>query len=330
MRPNHIKDTIKSLNPLQIAVCIEGAVGVGKSSIVKTVAKELDVHCILRNMATMLVEDFGIPSISDDTVKYKLIDWYPAKGSKWDDGRGGILCFDDRNQAGTDQQKLLAHLIQERDLHGVPMADGWQVISTGNRQSDRAGANRVLSHLRNREALINYDFHLDDWTGWALENGVNPIVVSFLRFKPDLAAAHDPSKDVSPTIRGWTERISPAVGIIPSDCEFEYFTGVVGESAAAYFTTYLKLYRKLPNVDALLLNPSNYDVPTDLGVLHALSGAIAHRASTSNFDRICSFAERMPPEFSVLTISYATRKNPELANTSAFTNWAVKHQDVLF
>jgi hypothetical protein len=38
----------------------------------------------------------------------------------------------------------------------------------------------------------------------------------------------------------------------------------------------------------------------------------------------------MPPEFSVLTISYAARKNPSLASTQAFTTWAVKHQDVLF
>ena len=329
MRATLLKETLKSLFPIQRTICIEGSPGGGKTTIVQQAAEELGVPCIERHMPTMLVEDFGIlfPETGSDMLHYKLPEWFPVKGKA---PERGILLFDDRNQAGPDLQKVLANICQARNLHGVSMPDGWQVISTGNRQSDRAGANRVLSHLRNREALINYDFHLDDWTGWALENGVNPIVVSFLRFKPDLAAAHDPSKDVSPTIRGWTERISPAVGVIPSDCEFEYFTGVVGESAAAYFTTYLKLYRKLPNVDALLLNPSSYDVPSDLGVLHAISGAIAHRATVSNFDRVCSFAERMPPEFSVLTISYATRKNPDLANTSAFTNWAVKHQDILF
>jgi hypothetical protein len=38
----------------------------------------------------------------------------------------------------------------------------------------------------------------------------------------------------------------------------------------------------------------------------------------------------MPPEFSVLTISYAARRNPDLANTQAFTKWSINHQDVLF
>jgi len=31
----------------------------------------------------------------------------------------------------------------------------------------------------------------------------------------------------------------------------------------------------------------------------------------------------------VLTVSYASRKKPELANTQAFTKWAMKHSDVL-
>jgi len=43
-----------------------------------------------------------------------------------------------------------------------------------------------------------------------------------------------------------------------------------------------------------------------------------------------TYTSRMPAEFSVLSISHALRKTPELANTAAFTSWAVKHQDVLF
>jgi hypothetical protein len=38
----------------------------------------------------------------------------------------------------------------------------------------------------------------------------------------------------------------------------------------------------------------------------------------------------MPPEFSVLTVSIAARRDPSLASTQAFTTWAVKHHEVLF
>jgi len=148
MRATLLKETIKSLFPITRTLSIEGSPGGGKTTIVHEVATELGIPCIERHMPTMLVEDFGIlfPD-STDKLNYKLPDWFPVKGQA---PEAGILLFDDRNQAGPDLQKVLANICQARTLHGVSMPDGWMVISTGNRQADRAGANRVLSHLRNR------------------------------------------------------------------------------------------------------------------------------------------------------------------------------------
>ena len=330
MRPTTLATTVKSLVGVQRTVCIEGPPGGGKTTIVQDIASELGLHYIERHLPTMLVEDFGIPVIDGPVLHYKLPDWFPAKGSPLDDGKGGILCFDDRNQANADIQKVLANICQARTLHGVPMADGWSVVSTGNRQSDRAGANRVLSHLRNRETVLELETHLDDSTSWMLANGVKAEVVAFLRFRPNLLHDFDPQRDSNPTPRSWVEGVSAVLGVVPADAEYECFKGAVGEGAAAEFTGFLRIYRKLPNPDNVLLHPTTADVPTDPATLYALSGALAERASEANFDRLCTYVERMPPEFSVLAVSYATRKKPELASTAAFTSWAVTHQDVLF
>jgi hypothetical protein len=288
----------------------------------------MGITCIERHMPTMLVEDFGIlfPD-SSDQLHYKLPDWFPVKGKA---PEHGILLFDDRNQAGADLQKVLANICQARTLHGAELPDGWQVISTGNRQSDRAGANRVLSHLRNRETVLELETHLDDWTGWALNNGVKPEVVSFIRFRPNLLHDFDAQRDQNATPRSWVEGVSDVLGTVPAEAEFECFKGAVGEGAAAEFVGFVRIFRKLPNPDAILLNPTTSDVPSDPATLYALSGALAQRATEGNFERVCQYVERMPAEFSVLTVSYAARRNPDLANTQAFTQWSLKHQDVLF
>ena len=327
MRATTLKQTINALKPFNRTVAIEGAPGGGKTTIVHEVANALDIPCIERHMPTMLVEDFGIPYPDDTGFSYKLPDWFPVKGKAPDEG---ILLFDDRNQAGADLQKVLANICQARTLHGVSIPDGWMVISTGNRQSDRAGANRVLSHLRNRETVLELDTHLDDWTTWAIDHNVRPEVVSFIRFRPNLLHDFDPQRDQNATPRSWVEGVSAVMNNIPAEAEYECFKGAVGEGAAAEFVGFLRIYRKLPNPDTILMNPESSDVPDDPATLYALSGAIAERCTESNFERAVTYLERMPPEFSVLAVSSATRRDPELSNTQAFTKWAVKHQEVLF
>jgi MoxR-like ATPase len=328
MRASLLKDTIKSTFPIQRTLCIEGSPGGGKTTIVHQVAEELDIPVIERHMPTMLVEDFGILFPKEGNgLEYKLPDWFPVKGKAPDKG---ILLFDDRNQASSDLQKVLANICQARTLHGTPMPDGWQVISTGNRQADRAGANRVLSHLRNRETVVELETHLDDWTTWALDNNVRSEVVSFIRFRPALLHDFDAQRDQNATPRSWVEGVSDVLGTVPAEAEYESFKGAVGEGAAAEFVGFVKIFRTLPNPDAILLNPTTSDVPKDPATLYALSGALADRATESNMERVCTYAERMGGDFSVLTISYAARKKPELTNTQAFTKWSLAHQDILF
>lgn len=330
MRPQLLKDTLIALIKVGRTVCVEGPPGGGKTTITREVAESLGRNYIEMHLPTMLVEDFGIPEIQGETLRYKLPDWFPAKGSRHDTPQGGVLCFDDRNQAGPDIQKVLANICQARTLHGVPMADNWSVVSTGNRQSDRAGANRVLGHLRNRETVLEMETHLDDSSAWMLSNGVRPEVVSFLRFRPALLHDYDPQRDTNPTPRSWVEGVSAVLGAVPAEAEFECFKGAVGGGAAAEFVGFLRIFRKLPNPDAILLDPTNSEVPSDPATLYALSGALSARASQGNLDRIVTYCGRMPPEFSVLTISSAARRDPSITSTQAFTTWAVKHHEVLF
>ena len=330
MRATLLKETLKELFKAKRPVCIEGMPGGGKTTIVQEVASELSVGYIEKHTPTMLVEDFGVPDMAtgDKSFGYKLPDWFPFEGSDTPDE--GIICFDDRNQGGNDIQKVQANILQAGTLHGVRMKKGWHCVSTGNRQQDRAGANRVLSHLRNRETVIELETHLDDWTSWAIEHDVKPEVISYIRFRADALHDFDPQRDVNATPRSWVEGVSDVIGVVPADAEYECFKGAVGEGHAAGFVGFLKIHRKLPNPDNILMNPTGSNVPDDPATLYALCGTLAHKATLANFDRVITYVARMPKEFSVLCISYATRKNEELASSGAFTKWAVDNQDVLF
>lgn len=329
MKAEQLLETIKLTHPMQRTLCIEGPPGIGKTSIVHQAAQELGVPCVEIHMPTQLVEDFGIPypSADDEVFGYKMPEWFPLDG-KADDA--GILLFDDRNQANADLQKVMANICQARTLHGNPMPAGWQVISTGNREKDNAGANRILSHLRNRETVLNLDVDIDDWVRWALDNNVPTVLISMLRYRPTLLNDFDPQRAQNPTPRSWVEGVGSLIGKLDPLIEFECFSGAVGEPAAAEFVGFLKIYRQLPNLDLLLMDPKNADIPSDPIVCYALSGALAARADSKNFQSIIDYTSRLPGEFSVLTVTMAARRDKNLSNSAAFTKWALDNKDLVF
>ena len=326
MRIEQIKSTVMDFyNSTKRPIVITGACGGGKTSVVNQVAEELGISVIHKHMPTMLVEDFGIPypSTDGDSFDYRLPDWFPKEGNC-------ILLLDDRGQCGADLQKIIANLQQARELHGHKLSDGCMIVSTSNRVEDKSGVNRTLLHLADRETELELDTNLDDWCKWAIDNDVKPELISFIRFRTDLLHNFDPQQPKSPTPRSWVEGVSNILGIISSEIEYECFKGAVGEGASAEFVGYMKIWRKLPNIDNILLHPDKADVPTDPATLYAISGSLADRANDNNFSKCITYFDRMPAEFGVLGVSYATRKNPDLASTQAFTKWAVANQDVLF
>lgn len=323
MKPSLIAQVLPSLIKERRPVCITGAPGGGKTSIVHQVAKAHNLAIIEKHLPTMLVEDFGIPwpSAEGQEFAYKLPDWYPYAG-KPGLPEFGILLFDDRNQANQDLQKVLANIQQARTLHGVPLAEGWSVVSTGNRQADRAGANRILSHLADREFEIEYETNLDDWCDWALRNGVSHVVVSYVRFKPNMLHNFDPNRDKNPTPRSWAEGVSAVYGRVPAEVELELYKGRVGEAAAIEFKAFSDMYRQLPSPDAIMLNPETHEVPAKGNVLYALAGALAHRATKDNFERVITYARRMPAEFLALLLKDALSRDASLATTKTFSSLA--------
>ncbi len=331
MKSSLIEAVLPTLIDQHISVVIEGAPGGGKTSVVHAVAKKLNIGLIELHLPTLLTEDFGIPFLDTNstTFSFRMPDWFPYEG-KPNLPEKGILLFDDRNQANSDLQKVLANIQQARTLHNVPLASGWSVVSTGNRQSDRAGANRLLSHLADREVAIEYETNLDDWCKWAIGAGVHPVVIAFIRFKPNMLHDFDPSRDKNPTPRSWAEGISPLFGNVPAEAELELYKGRIGEGAAIEFKAFADMYRKLPSPDAIMLDPENHPVPTEGSVLYALAGALAARATENNFSIIMKFGTRLPPEFQVLLVRDSVGRNPNVAATDAFTHWAsTSGKDVL-
>lgn len=329
MRPQILTNTLKAritahnngqtVRPTNIVA----SPGVGKTQIAQAAAKELGIGLMSLHGPLMLAEDFGMPRFQDGELTFA------TPGHKFpfvdtDCADTGIVVVDELAQMDIPQQKIAANMFQERELHGRKLKPGWHFVTTGNRQSDRAGANRILSHLNDRVTTYELEVHLEDWVGWALDNGVRPEVISFLQFRSDLLNNFDPAQDKSPTPRSWAEGVSRSIDLVPAEAEFDTFKGDVGEGAAAEFTGFLRIYRDLPDPEMVIANPKTAVVPTENNVRYALCGALSHRANKGNVGAVLEYAQRLPAEFTVLLARDMTRMHKDLYTAPEFMAWATK------
>lgn len=341
MRPSQIAIALGHLIDANQPVMLHGSPGVGKSDVVRQIAKQRGIDLIDLRLSQLDPVDLrGVPSV--DTKKH-ITTWNTPSFLPTDGN--GILFLDEINSAAQATQAAAYQLVLDRKLGDYMLPPGWAIIAAGNRSTDRAIVNQMSTALKNRFTHLNYEVNNDDWCDWALRSNIAVEVLGFIRFRPMLLnefEQRNESKEEKERVqrlkdaqafatpRSW-EFLSKVVQQKPaSDIEYELYSGIVGEGAAAEFMGYLKYYRDLPNLDALLMNPGAAKVPTEPATLYALATGLATKATQDNIERVVKYALRLPAEFQVLLMKDAIARDNDLTQTKAFNDWAIRNAEVLF
>lgn len=324
MKPLAISSALRSLVLAKQPVFLWGPPGCGKSSVAAQLAESLQLP--LQDVRALLLDPVdlrGLPFLGQDgRSKWATPEFLPKDGQ-------GILFLDELNAAPAMVQASCYQLVLDRKLGEYTLPDGWAIIAAGNRDCDRAATTRMPTPLRNR--FVHLDFEVDgqEWSEWAVRGNIRPEVIAFLRFRPEVLMVFERDAIAFPSPRSW-EFVSRILEAAPDPpLEHELFAGAVGTGAATEFSGFLRMFRELPNIDAILLNPAKQPVPENAAAQYAVASALARCASEMNFDRICTYLERMPTEFSVLCVRDATLRAPEVQHTGAYTKWAINNHHVI-
>ena len=333
MKYSEIKQSIVSQfnapNGNKVVPFLLGAPGGGKSACARdalaalgfTAENTVEFVASLRDPVDVL----GTPNNNGDYTQ-----WVPPR-EFWKLRKGVGRCallLEELSDAPVPMQNALCGVIYDRRAGDLELSDELFIIATGNRTEDKSGANRITSKLAGRTRRFDFVENIDDWTEWALERDISPVLIQFIRFRPGLLSDFDPNRFANPTPRTW-EKVSMIPEDLPDGLYLDNVSGDVGPGAAAEYVGFRRIYMGLPDIDTLLLDPKNADVPSDPAVRYALCGALARKATKDNFDRVCSYMGRMPPEFNVMAIRDALKLSPEVKQAKAFREWAVKHAEVL-
>ena len=216
----------------------------------------------------------------------------------------------------------------ERETPCFKLDDNVCIIATGNRAEDRAGAKPLLGHLNDRMYHFDVDTSLDDWCAWALQNDVDPLGIAFMRLRPALLNDYDPNRRSNPTQRSWTKLFTEVPTDLPPDLYLMACEGKVGEGAAAEWVAARDMMAKMPNIDVVRMHPETTETPKEPAVQYAIATSLSMTSTVDSFETDLKYVTRMPKEFPVVYLTDALKKNPEVQTTKAFTEYAVKNQDI--
>lgn len=288
----------------------EGEPGIGKTSGVRQaaaiVSEDADLREYVLKKTSVDIADYfvrpviaaqhegtdlgGLPWAKGDTMVKLRPDMIPQEGA-------GSLFFDEVSKAKQSTMNVLGQWTLERRVGEHGMGGGWSIVLAGNRRQDRSGDAEVPRFLLDRCSVYEVGVSSDKWLEWAMENGIDPTVIWYLKNNRDHFQAFDPASKVNPTARSW-HKVSNYIrsGMWQGNSLRATVEATVGDAVGHQFFAFLSIRDELPDVDKVLADPKNAPVPSSHQARYALLAALAGNVQRKTMKGFNEYLKRFDRE----------------------------------
>lgn len=325
MKASSLISTISSLIEQKVPTFLWGAPGIGKSSIVKQIAKDKAIGFIDLRLALMDPTDLkGIPFYDKEshTALWAPPAFLPREGE-------GVLFLDELNSAPPSVQASAYQLILDRKVGEYELPKGWAIVAAGNREGDRGVTYRMPSPLANRFVHFEMEVDVNDWRYWAYQNSVDERIISYITFKNEHLFTFDAKSDVKSfaTPRSWEYVDSILKSNIKEELLLDCLSGAIGREVSVGFLSFAKVMNKLPDIQAILARGSG-EYSDEVDVLYALStglvSALLKDNTKDNLDNLLNYSLELKSEFAVMVVQDLQRNGINMEHSEVFKKWVRK------
>jgi hypothetical protein len=269
-----------------VTVNVEGDAGLGKTSAIMQLSKELGLNCIRLNLAEIEelgdlvgypVRQFqlckeGDPSmdgqclwIDEQATEEYVKRGYEFTGEKrmsycppeWITGLtgGGFLILDDYSRADLRFIQACMTLIETQKYISWSLPKDWHIILTTNPDNGSYMVTSMDDAQKSRFISVNLIFNVDVWARWAEKSGIDSRCINFMLLHPELVTEKINARSITTfyncisSIEDFEKNL-PLVQMIGE--------GSVGPDFATMFTLFINnKLDKLITPKAILLNDSD-------------------------------------------------------------------------
>lgn len=335
-----------------LAVALIGAPGIGKSDVGRQIHQKwcLDqgakpwyfdrrqkvekdqIGWLLTIWSQHDITDLKFPAVMGDKMVFHYSTELPLEGNEDRFPERGLWNMGEVTNVEAYMQKALMQILLERRLGTRRVLEGWRVLADGNRAADRSYTVPMAPPLANRILWLNVTTNTDDWVQWALHNSIDPRIIAFIRFRPQLlhhfdAARYSAGEMAFPSPRQWAQA-NELVDYNP-ELRIPLIAGLVGQAAGMEYEGFVKVWSNLPDLDQIEKTGKG-KIPKETAALLAVVSALVARAKEENVGNLFDYVGQLPGEYQMLYVKDLIHKTPKWATHKEYSRWASTHGKNIF
>lgn len=327
----------------QVTIIGEGEPGIGKSAMLKEVARLLPTHSPKYIDCTLLdLGDFALP-YTEAHNDIKITKFAPNARFGLHEGKPVVIMLDEIGKAMKAVKNVLLTLMLEHRIGDQYLPEGSLVFGTTNLMSDGVG-DMLEAHARNRVAFVKVrKSDADTWIdNFAIGNDIAAEVIAWVKQFPQCLASYtDASQQDNPYIfnpkrAGQTSFVTPRSlekashvvkqrSVLGEALTISMLAGTIGESAARDMQAFLTVADKLPTWDAVIASPETAKLPDDAVAKCICVFSAISRVERDTLGKFMTYLKRMDKEWQAL-FARSVMRGPKQAfcvSNAAFRDWAV-------
>jgi hypothetical protein len=324
----------------------EGEMGIGKSAMLKEVAKRLPTHLPAYIDCTLLdLGDFALPyTVEENGIR--VTRFAPNARFRFHEGKPVIIMLDEIGKAMGAVKNVLMTLMNEGRVGDQFVPEGSRIFATTNLGAENLG-DLLQPHQRNRICSVRIRKpDADEWIdNYAINSDIAPEIIAWVKqFPHALAAGDDPAQRENPYINiiGQTKtgavvtprslekasHIAKRRAVLGDELTISMLTGVIGESAARDMQAFFTVVDKLPTWDAIIASPSTAKLPDDtIARCICVFGAIT-RVQKDTLSKWMTYVQRMDKEWQALFAKSVMKSDKQsfCVTNKDFKDWALANE----
>jgi len=310
---------------------VQSSPGMGKSSIMRSIAQELNLCLIDHRLSTSAPEDLsGLPHFgTDGQARFSpFADLFPIEGTKLpinpETGKeydGWMLFLDEFNSASKSVMAAAYKLILDRMVGQHKLHERVVITAAGNLSTDRAITNPISTAMQSRVVHLEMQISFEEWLyDVALKQNYDSRIIAFLSqynnklmdFRPD----HQDKTFASPRTWEFVNRLIQ--GKTLTDSMAPLLAGTITSGMAVEFIQFTKVFQHMVKVSQIVADPHGTVIPSDNSTKWAVITHMMEKVDENNLDALSIYANRFSVDFRILFYRSLLVRQPKLLQHKAF------------